>query len=841
MKTRLIFLLSLIATLTSYSQDIRSPEEFLGYPLGEKFTRHHRIVDYFKYVGEVHPNVKTVQYGVTNEERPLIVSYIASEENFARLDQIRKDNLIRAGLEEGSPTSENAVAIVWLSYTVHGNESSSSEAALKTLYALISGEDQRVDEWLKNTIVIMDPCINPDGRDRWTNHYYQYRNKTPNPDLHSKEHNEVWPGGRTNHYLFDLNRDWAWVTQLESQQRLTLYNQWMPHVHVDFHEQGLNSPYYFPPAAQPYHEIITDWQKDFQKLIGKNHASYFDKEGWIYFTKESFDLLYPSYGDTYPTYNGAIGMTYEKGGGASVAALMENKDTVTLHDRLQHHFITGMSTIEVASTNADRLTSEFSNYFKGNVPSAKYNSYVIKETNNKDRIKMLKEWLDVHKIQYGNSSSRKPLNGYNYTKGTDEQFSLSANDLVISLNQPKSHLIKSLFEPETYLVDTLTYDITAWSVPYAFGLETYAVSERLSMSELKQEELSGIKIDAERPYAYILANESLEDQRFLAQLFKQDVQVRVARLPFTIDGKSYERGSILVLRWDNEHLDEEYSLLLNRLAAEYNRSYDIAASGLVEEGKDFGSSEYDLISAPKIALVGGSGTSSYRFGEAWYHFEQVLDYPVTVLEEGYLSRIELSEYDVVILAGGSYPSLSESTMQNLQDWIREGGRVIAMDRALNLFVDKEQFSLKSYRTPDEEEKADDQADSAKEQRLLMPYAQSERNRLSSSAYGAIFNVKVDNTHPLAFGFGTNYHSLKTTSTRYAWLTDGWNVGTLGSSVRSSGGFAGSRALQRLENTLVFGVEGQGSGDIVYFVDNPLFRAFWHNGKRLFNNAVFMPF
>ena len=289
------------------------PSDFLGYKLGDKFTPHHLVVDYLFHVSQNEPNVKIIEYGKTYEGRPLMLAFISSVDNMDKLEQIRKDNLTRAGIIKGS-TKTKKVGIVWLSYNVHGNEANSTEAAMKTLHALADKSNINTQEWLKNTVVIIDPSVNPDGRDRYANWYRMTANRWPDADPLGREHMEPWPGGRTNHYYFDLNRDWAWQTQIESQQRIIKYNEWLPHIHVDFHEQGYNSPYFFAPAAKPLHQYITDWQKDFQKTIGLNHAKYFDRNNWLYFTKESFDLLYPSYGDTYPTYNGAIGMTYEQAG-----------------------------------------------------------------------------------------------------------------------------------------------------------------------------------------------------------------------------------------------------------------------------------------------------------------------------------------------------------------------------------------------------------------------------------------------------------------------------------------------------------------------------------------------
>ena len=337
------------------AQSVQSPSEFLGYKIGTRFTRHHKVIAYFKHISETSNLVSIEKYGETNENRPLYVSYISSEENIQNIEKVREDNLKRTGISEGNPTTE--IGIVWMSYNVHGNEASSTEAAMITLYNLIT----KKQNWLKNTLVIIDPCLNPDGRDRYANWYNQIKSTPYNTNPNVIEHNEPWPGGRPNHYLFDLNRDWAWATQIETQQRLKIYNKWMPHIHVDFHEQFINSPYYFAPGAEPFHEIISDWQRNFQTEIGKNHAKYFDEKGWRYFTKESFDLLYPSYGDSYPTFMGAIGMTYEQAGHgkAGLGIIIDNKTELSLKDRIEHHTTTGLSTVEIASKNAVKMIEEF--------------------------------------------------------------------------------------------------------------------------------------------------------------------------------------------------------------------------------------------------------------------------------------------------------------------------------------------------------------------------------------------------------------------------------------------------------------------------------------------------
>ncbi len=472
--------------------DLRRSRCLSGVCAGQHFTPHERIVAYFREVARTAAGQMLLEeYGKTYEGRPLLLAYIASPENLKRLESIRLNNLRLAGIvHDGTAPDEKGPVIVWLSYNVHGNEPASSEAAMKTLYTLVGGTPSRGAStadggiacgpavWLKNTVVIIDPCINPDGRDRYVNWYNGVVGLQPNADPQSREHQEPWPHGRSNHYNFDLNRDWAWQTQVETQQRLKKYNDWLPQVHVDYHEQGYNSPYYFAPAAEPYHEVITPWQREFQVLIGKNNAKYFDRNGWLYFTKQEFDLFYPSYGDTYPIYNGAIGMTYEQGGiSAGLAVQTADGDTLTLADRLEHHYRTGLSTIEAASQHADRLLKEFHHYFADAAehPGGEFKAYYIRKDSFGDRLDRLKIFLDRNRIDWTSAGSGTFI-GVDYETGKAATFKAGAGDIVVNANQPKSNLLRVLFERQSHISDSVTYDITAWSLPFVYGLQAYGLN-----------------------------------------------------------------------------------------------------------------------------------------------------------------------------------------------------------------------------------------------------------------------------------------------------------------------------------------------------------------------------
>ena len=817
-KPFLLFLAIALIAISTNAQTLQSPAEFLGYELGSQYTRHHKLVDYFTYVSENSKSMQLEKYGETYEQRSLYVSYISSEENIKNLEQIREDNLKRTGILKGNPTTE--IAIIWLSYNVHGNETSSSEAAMQTLYELVT----KKQDWLKNTLVIIDPCLNPDGRERYVNWYNQTKSTPYNPNPETTEHNDPWPGGRANHYLFDLNRDWAWATQIETQQRLTIYNKWLPQIHVDFHEQGINSPYYFAPAAEPFHEIITAWQRDFQTQIGKNNARYFDKNGWAYFTKERFDLLYPSYGDTYPTYMGAIGMTYEQAGGGrgGLGVTLENETVLTLTDRVEHHVTSGISTVEMTSKNASKLIAEFEKFFDNS--NLKYKSYILR--GDSEKIVKLKALFDTHEIESFTSEGKK-VTAYDYDTKTRKSIQTLKTDLIVSARQPKGKMVTALLEPETKLSDSVTYDITAWSLPFAYGLQGFASETEILFkenSELQTAQFSNI-INKEA-YAYISKYSEISDAQLLGDLLEEGFNVRFSNAAFTIEGNKYTKGSIIVMRGENKKI-QNFDETLVKIANNLNKKVTAVNSGMVDFGFDFGSENVVLMRNKKVAVLSGEGTSTLNFGEIWHFFETELKYPLHVLNTRNFNRLNLSQYDVLILPE-AYKADKE-TLALISTYITNKGTVIAIGNSVSNFADKEGFSLKNK----------EKKDSLSVKINTIPYDQLEREDLKKTITGSIFKSKVDFTHPLSFGYSDSYYSLKLSGTSYKLLEEGINVAYFPENTKNYSGFAGSEALKNVPNSLLYGIEHKGKGKIIYMIDNPLFRSFWQNGKLFFANAVFL--
>ncbi len=827
-----------------YAQ-LKSPEEFLGYKTGTRYTPHWKMVNYFNHVANTATTtVKLQPYGETNEGRPLLLAFVSSAENLQRLEAIRLNNLRLANLtkDKVAPAEENAPAIVWLSYNVHGNETSSSEAALMTLWALVDPANNETKEWLKKTVVIIDPCINPDGRDRYVHWFNSVLGKNANPDRMAREHREPWPGGRSNHYNFDLNRDWAWQTQIESRQRIKMYNQWMPQIHVDYHEQGINQPYYFAPAAQPYHDVITAWQREFQVLIGKNHAKYFDANGWLYFTKEIFDLYYPSYGDTYPTYNGAIGMTYEQGGGGSAGAAVLNDegDTLTLYDRAIHHFTTSMSIIEISSQNAGRLIKEFRKFFNEAVSTGigEYKTYCIKNnTRDKERITAFLDVLDKNGIQYSNSSGSGK--GFNYNSGKEESFLLN-NDIVISALQPRSAMVRVLFEPKGRLVDSATYDITAWALPYAYGLEGYASREKVSSSGAVDKTAVS---NPETTYGYVMPWKGIQTVKTAGQLLQKGILLRYAEQPFEINGNTFDRGAIIILKTANTSLGSKLWNDVKKAANENNVQLYPVSTGFVDKGFDFGSSKVHPFKAPVVALLTGEGVSSLGAGEVWHFFEQQIGYPIILINLTDIGRIDWDKINVLIMPDGNYKFLSDkNAAMDFKEWVNKGGRVVALEGAVTALSKSDAMDLhiKLKKTGEEDKK--EEKDEKKEKvdyNVLKTFENRDRDDIPNTTPGSIYKVELDSTHPLAFGYPGYYYTLKMDDAIFQFIKEGgWNVGVI-KKESPMAGFVGAKLKDKLKDALVFAVEQVGNGSITYLTDDVLFRNFWENGKLLFCNAVFL--
>jgi hypothetical protein len=794
--------------------------------VGTRFTRHHQIVSYFNAVAKAAPEkVKLMPYGKTNEGRDLLVAAISSPENMAQLENIRKHNL---GLTEGTVDDLKQPAIVWLSYNVHGNEPASSEAAMLTLFALLDPSNKKSAEWLEHVVVMIDPCINPDGRDRYVNWYNNaVGTHSYNADQQAREHMEPWPSGRTNHYNFDLNRDWAWQTQVETKQRIPLYQQWYPQVHVDFHEQGYNEPYYFAPAAEPLHVLLTPWQKDFQDQIGKNHAKYFDQNNWLFFTKERFDLLYPSYGDTYPMYNGAIGMTYEQGGiSAGLGVQDKNNDTVTLVGRALHHFTTGMSTVEISAMNHQKLITEFKKYYQNSRAGnhGMYQTYLM-TSSSAHKIKAIADVLKKNNIQFGTYTGGNGLKAFDYHTKSEGNYTNEGYTIAVAAAQVHGVLASVLLDPITQVNDSNTYDITAWSLPYAFGVHGFATKEKLAHSNSFN--LPSYTI-ASTNYGYLIPYNSFSTAKVLAQLLSKHIKVRYAEKAFTTAGRNFEKGTLMVLKTSNS---ANWAADTKAICEAAGVEAVAVSTGYSEKGADFGSPLDKMINhAPKVALLTGEGVSALAAGEVWNYFEQQLNYPITQLTYSMMGRIDLNKYDVVIVPEGQYRDLNSKPMADkFQAFVKKGGVLIALESAAQQFASNADWGIKMKELP---------TPSKPTVNDLAKYGERVQDQLMYSNPGAIYKVHLDDTHPIGFGTNGIYYDLKQDMTLYEPSSDLWNVGAIKKDSYVTG-FVGVKAKSAIQEGVVIGVKEMGAGKFVFMADDPIFRNFWEAGKLILANAVFL--
>ncbi|MDT8401227.1 MAG: M14 family metallopeptidase [Bacteroidales bacterium] len=828
----------LIILLNIQAQDLKSPEEFLGYELGTQFTLHHQALDYFKYIADNSDNVSYHSYGKSNEGRELGVVFISSPGNISDLEQIRLDNLINTGLAEGESKGKQK-PLVWLSYNVHGNESVGMEAALKTLHTLVSRSFKGVSDWLEECVIIIDPCQNPDGRDLYANRYRRSQSLAPNPNPDDWQHHEGWPSARLNHYLFDLNRDWVWQTQAETEQRLELYNQYMPHVHADFHEMGAGSPFFFAPGADPWHDVITGWQHKFHELTGNANAELFDEAYKLYFTKESFDLFCPSFGDTWPLFNGAMGFTYEQGGGGYSGLALDNQagDTLTLAERIEGHFLASMATIKVSYENREKLITEFNDFFRSGLdkPVFEYESVIIKGDNEKTSLKGLMELLDKNQIRYSLADKPgKSYKGFDYLANKEGEVKISEGDILVSARQPQSHLVKVMFEPDSKYNDSLSYDLTAWALPYVYKLEAYALKDRITASNEEFRRLSQKnEVPDDKPFAYIADFNGFDELKFMAALLQNKIRVRNMLKPFKTLDHDFKRGSLIIARGDNLNIEGDFDTMVTDAANNTGIKLYPVTSGLVQEGKDLGSNYSRLKYKPMIALIGGEGVSSGGFGELWFFLERELQYPYAIIGLDYLSSVNLSEYDVVLLPSGSYTKHKEK----LTDYVKEGGRLVAFEDAISLFASEESTKLyKAVEARKKEKEKDEDKLSSGDTTHLKKYENQRRERLKDRSAGSIYRVGLDETHPYAFGLGKEWFMMKTSSDHYPFLANANNIAYILDN-EPVAGFAGNKFKENVKNTIAVASENMGRGEVVYVTDSPYYRAYWKSGRVLLGNIL----
>lgn len=816
---------------------VPSPAEFLGYPLGSRFTRYERILDYFEALAAASDKVTLERYGTTYEDRPLVLLVVGRPDRVAGLDEVRRRHLelaSPAGLaqEELSRRLAEQPVVVWLGYGIHGNESSSAEAAMATAYLLAAGQGEAAS-WLDEMVVLIDPLSNPDGRERYVTGFEQRRGRVPDADPDAAEHWEPWPGGRQNHYLIDLNRDWAWASQRETRDRLRAYRRWEPQVYVDLHEMSRRSTYFFPPSAEPVHSRITapviSWLEEF----GRGNARAFDQRGFLFYKAESFDLFYPGYGDSYPALRGAVGMTYEMAGGgrAGQAVRLTDGRMLTLADRVARHLTSTMATLETAARNSNGLLRDF---VRSRLPDLQGPVSTFLWSPGQGEAAPLAELLSVHGIEVRQLREARDLAAVRIDEGGTRRLrSFPAGTYAVSTRQPLGRLAATLLEREAILPEPFLerqrqrqteglpaefYDITGWSLPLAFNLEMWEVTgEPAGLSAAVP--APGRIVD-EGDLGLLLPPQGLTGFRLIARILEAGGVVRQALEPFELHGRSFPTGTFFLVRRENpQDLDRWLTE-----AVESGAVLHRVDSSFTEAGISLGSDQMRVIERPRVGLIGGAGFSPTSFGSLWHLLDQGVELPLTRLDLDHLNDVGLSRYDVLILPEGSGLGgrLGESGGERLERWVEEGGTLVAVGDTIEWLREAELTAVEDWEETEEEPDGGRGGD----------------QRAAIYTPGAVVATELRSSHPIAAGIPSPPPVLVTGS--LVLVPTGrpeQDVLTAVAEEPILSGFAWPEAVERLGGSLLVSVEHRGDGQVVLFAQDPAFRLFWRGTMPLFLNAV----
>jgi hypothetical protein len=768
--------------------------------------------------------------GKTYEERAQIIATITAPANYGRLNDIKQEHLTQTDPSKPN-VSSSAPVVVLLGYSVHGNETSSGEASLLTAYYLAANRNEETARLLNEAVVFIDPSLNPDGRDRAANWHNAYKSFPAVADPADKEHNEQWPAGRTNHYFTDLNRDWLSAAQVESRNRLAFFHQWYPNVHIDFHEMGTNSTYYFEPTPEGHESpVLPKSSYDFNDTLAKYHVQALDKIGSLYFTKESFDNLSPIYGSTYPDFFGAVGVTFEQG---SSRGLVQESETglVTFPFTIRNHVTTGIATVRGAVAQKSNLFRLQKQFFASALDQAGANpakAYVFGDSRDITLTGKLLELLLLHHIKVYEVNADETINGARFEKG---------KAYIVPAQQPNFRIVHSLFEETPKLKDSAFYDNTSWSVIHAYGLQYaklttpgFSLGKEVQRLPVQTGEVAGGK----SAYAYLLDWSDYNASKALYFLQQKGVVVKAAYKPFTAatasGTRAFSYGSLVIpVAVQTVTADTLYSLV--QQAASYAGVRFVAtATGYSIQGIDLGSNNIKFVRKPEVALLTGTGISAGEAGEVWFLLNQHLGLPVTKLDINGLGRASLNRYTTLILTSGSYRGLGKEDATALKAWVNAGGTLITFKTASEWAIQEELVKEKLYV---------DSAARKKPDTVRVDFVDRGDYEAAKRINGGIFIADIDITNPVAFGINSRRIFFTKTGTTIL-LPAKDKYGTVARYIPAPyvSGYVSKPNIQQISNTASIIISQAGAGNVILFAEDPVYRHYWHGTDRLLTNAIF---
>ncbi|WP_299314130.1 M14 family metallopeptidase [uncultured Aquimarina sp.] len=800
----------------SYNPEIPTPQSVLGFVPGKWHVTHDKLIEYMKALAEASPRITLEDRGKTFEDRPIILLTITSEKNHQNLEKIRTQHLQLTQTNASTVDIPSMPTVVYQGFSIHGNEPSGSNASLVAAYYLAAGQGSQIDELLDNVVILFDPSLNPDGLQRFAYWANTNKSKNINTDPQDREYSEVWPGGRTNHYWFDMNRDWLPVQLPESRARIKTFHQWYPNILTDHHEMGANSTFFFQPGIQSRtHPLTPKLNQELTKKIANYHADAFNKIGSLYFTEENFDDFYYGKGSTFPDINGGIGILFEQGSSRGHAQETDN-GVLTFPFTIRNQFTATLSTLEAAKSMRIELLQYQKNFYINARKEAQNGDYIFGNEKDAASAYHLAEILKRHQIKFYNLKNDITSDGKKFKKGYS---------YVVPKNQKQSRLIKAMFEKRTTFRDSLFYDVSAWTFPLAFNLD---YSEKSVTTDLGNEitELRHNKPNAinKSNYAYLMEWHEYYTPAVLYKILHKRLRAKVGMKPFSIENKNYDYGTIMIPIQNQELNSEEIYSFLQKIASENHVNITGVSTGLTT-GIDLGSTQFRALTLPKIALFTGAGITPYDAGEIWHLMDQRYNIPITKLNTDNLERRNLSSYTHIILPNSWNQTMNKNVIDKLKTWIRNGGTLIGYRNAAQFFKNNELMKIE-FSKPENDAK-----NISFEQRRDFFGAQV--------IGGAIFQAKTDRSHPINFGYKNDKIAMFRNTTLFIKADkQSYSNPIQYTKAPLLSGYISKKNLDSLSGTVPFRHQSLGRGNTILFTDNTNFRAFWYGTNKLLMNAIF---
>lgn len=863
-----------------YDPAVPTLEQVVGHDWGQRITSPQEAERFIQALAAASARVSVHEYARTWEGRALVYVVVASEANMDRIDAIRGANLALTDPRSTSPEqAEQIIAtnpvITWLAYGVHGNEISSTDAALLTMYHLAAATtDELARDVLADSVVILDPMQNPDGRNRFVNHYRQSVGTSPNSNLASVELNEGWPGGRTNHYLFDLNRDWFAQTQPETKGKVAAFMQWRPQVYVDLHEMGGDSTYYFPPQADPRNPNQTDDIAKWIEVVGRNNAGWFDRMGFDYFTREVFDAFYPGYGVSWPFFQGAIGATYEEASSRGLLRDRRDETVLVYRDTVHRHFIASLSTAQTAARSREGILRDFYKFGAEAIETGsneEIREIVIAPGDDPARADKLVRILMSQGVEVARASEPFGNVVRDYYGSTPARREFPVGSYRISMAQPAKHLVKVLLAPETEMDEEFLqeqhrryarregdqiYDISGWALPLLFDLDAYTASEPSSSADAMAADMlsappaiSGEIHGGAATVAYLVPWGTQSAALGLAALHAHDIRVHSAGDSFTINDRVFPPGSLIIKVHDNA---DDLHQQLQMIADHHGVDFYATDTSWVEDGVNFGSGRVHYLPKPKIAVLWDAPTSANSAGWARYLLEVAYSTPVTIIRTAQLGRADLSDFNALVLpdafsfgGGGGYGvALGERATEQISEWVRAGGTLVTFGSATRWLTNENVDLLATevkMKTRDPDAAPEEVTDGELDTGLPAGVLPDEEN--PTPLPGSILRAQLDPKHWLAFGYGERTNLIAQSRNIYApvQIDNGLNVATYLSDPAELlvSGVAWEDELALIAGTPFLMYRGLGRGHVVAFAEDPNFRAYFDGLNLLFLNSVML--